>query len=363
MKWRRLKAVLKKEFIHVFRDKASLFMVLMMPVVFMMLFGYAVNTDVDNIPTAVLDMDKTEASRELILNFQNTGFFRMEIYADNMETLDQAFENNDINAGLIILPSYSRGLGNMDKVELIIDGTDPNTARSVLQYGNAIGLNTMMKGSGGTVEGMNTQVWYNPNMESRRFTIPGLIGLIMQNITVMLTAFSLVREKERGTIELLAIAPLKSSELIFGKMVPYIIIGFIDFIVAMGIGVLWFGVAVEGSLLLMVATGLGFVICSLSIGMLISTLADSQLAAMQMTIIIILPSVLLSGFVFPLEAMPIFIKMISRIIPLTYFLEISRSIMLKGAGIEGLYQEILSMAGLTALLLTVAIKRFKQIMQ
>src|SRR6056297_170689 len=363
MKWRRLRAVLKKEFIHVFRDRASLFMVLMMPVVFMLLFGYAVNTDVDNIPTAVLDMDKTEASRELILNFQNTGFFQMEIYAENMETIDKAFENNDINAGLVILPSYSSEAGNMEKVELIIDGTDPNTARSVLQYGNAIGLSVIMNGNGGSVEGLNTQVWYNPNMESKRFTIPGLIGLIMQNITVMLTAFSLVREKERGTIELLAIAPLKSSELILGKMVPYIIIGFIDFTVALGIGVLWFGVAVEGSLILMVAAGLGFVICSLSIGMLISTLAESQLEAMQMTIIIILPSVLVSGFVFPLEAMPGFIKILSRIIPLTYFLEILRSIMLKGAGVGGLYQEIISMVGLTALLLSVAIKRFKQIMQ
>lgn len=363
MRWRRLKAVLKKEFIHVFRDKASLFMVLMMPVVFMLLFGYAVNTDVDDIPTAVLDMDKTEASRELILDFQNTGFFRMELYADTMGTLDRAFENNDIKAGLIILPSYSREAAAMDKVELIIDGTDPNTARNVLQYGNAIGLNVMMKGNGDPVEGLNTQVWYNPNVESRRFTIPGLIGLIMQNITVMLTAFSLVREKERGTIELLSIAPLKSSELIFGKMVPYIIIGFIDFIAALGIGVLWFDVAVEGNLLLMVVTGLGFVVCSLSIGMLISTVAQSQLEAMQMTLLIILPSVLLSGFVFPLEAMPALIRGASRIIPLTYFLEILRSIMLKGAGIESLYQEILSMAGLTAILLAVAISRFKQIMQ
>ena len=363
MRWRRFKAVLKKEFIHVFRDKASLFMVLMMPVVFMLLFGYAVNTDVDNIPTAVLDMDKTEASRELILDFQNTGFFRMELYADTMGTLDRAFANNDIKAGLMILPSYSREAAAMDKVELIIDGTDPNTARNVLQYGNAIGLNVTMREKGGPVEGLNTQVWYNPNMESRRFTIPGLIGLIMQNITVMLTAFSLVREKERGTIELLAIAPLKSSELIFGKMVPYIIIGFMDFIAALGIGVLWFDVAVEGSLLLMVVTGLGFVVCSLSIGMLISTIAQSQLEAMQMTLFIILPSVLLSGFVFPLEAMPALIRGVSRIIPLTYFLEILRSIMLKGAGIESLHQEILSMAGLTAILLGVAISRFKQIMQ
>lgn len=363
MNWRRFRAVLKKEFIHVFRDRASLFMVLMMPIVFMMLFGYAVNTDVDHIPTAVLDMDKTEASRELILNFQNTGFFQMSLYADNIEVMDKAFENNDIKAGLIILPAYSSELENMDKVELIIDGTDPNTARSVLQYGNAIGLNVMMKGAVGPMEGLNTKVWYNPNMESRRFTIPGLIGLIMQNITVMLTAFSLVREKERGTIELLAIAPLKSSELIFGKMVPYIIIGFIDFIAALGIGVLWFGVSVEGSLLLLVAAGFGFVVCSLSIGMLISTLAQSQLEAMQMTIIIILPSVLLSGFIFPLEAMPLFIKALSRFIPLTYFLEILRSIMLKGAGLGGLYQEILSIAALTALLLTVAIKRFKKIIQ
>jgi ABC-2 type transport system permease protein len=181
---------------------------------------------------------------------------------------------------------------------------------------------------------VNTRVWYNPNLKSSRFTIPGLVGLILQNITLMLTAFALVREKERSTIEQLIVTPVRPLELILGKLVPYVIIGYAGFLFALALCIFWFGVEVSGSLGLLLLLGFLFVYCSLSMGMLISTFAKNQMQAMMVMVLVLLPSILLSGFMFPREAMPWVISLIGYAIPLTYFLDIVRGIMLKGVGIE-----------------------------
>jgi len=207
---------------------------------------------------------------------------------------------------------------------------------------------------------LNAKAWNNPNLESQKFTIPGLLGIIMQNITVMLTAFAFVREKEKGTIEQLMVTPVTSAELILAKMIPYILIGFMGFLISLGVCVFWFNIAVAGSVSLLLLLGLLFVISSLSMGMLISTFAQNQMQAMLGAMAVILPSVLLSGFMFPREAMPVVIGSIGLVLPITYFVDILRCIVLKGIGADLLMPDILPLIGLTVVLLAVASLRVRK---
>jgi len=374
MSLQRLGIIIKKEFLHIIRDKASLMIAIAMPLMFILIFGYAVNTDVENIDFAVLDQDKTKDSREFVEKFTNSNYFTTKYYFDSVGEIERAIDNGGVKAALIIPVGFSKKLDRREdpQTQLIIDGSDPTVARTALQSGILIskmysikrqeGLLDMQGGlaTGTSSIDLRTKVWYNTNLESTKFTIPGLIGLIMQNITVMLTAFTLVREKEKGTLEQLIITPIKSLELILGKMIPYILIGSIDFLIALLFGTYWFNVPVQGSMALLITLGLGFVICALAIGMFISTIAKNQLQAMQMTILIILPSVLLSGFVFPREAMPKIIYMGGYLIPLTYFIKILRGIILKGIGIEYLWKDISILFVFGISLLLVASIRFKK---
>ncbi|KPU27657.1 transporter [Caloranaerobacter sp. TR13] len=374
MSLNRLLSIVKKEFIHIKRDKASLGIALIMPVMFMLIFGYAVNTDVEDISMAVYDQDKTQESRALIEKFAQSNYFIPNIYVNSIKKIERLIDSGDVKSAIIIPSGFSKELkrGKSPQVQLIIDGTDPTVARTALQSGLLISKiysiklqqkNSKLKGMTEQILGgidMRTRVWYNPNLETPKFTIPGLIGLIMQNITVMLTAFALVREKEKGTIEQLIVTPVKSWELILGKMIPYILIGSSEFLIALFFGTYWFNVPVRGNLLLLIALGFGFVICALAIGMLVSTVAKNQLQAMQMAFLFLLPSVLLSGFVFPREAMPKIIQFIGYFIPLTYFLKILRGIILKGIGMDYLWREVIILSTMGILLLLVASFRFKK---
>ena len=370
----RLMAIIKKEFIHVFRDKASLGIAIMMPIVFVILFGYAVNMDVDNIPLAVLDMDKTRESRDLIHAFENSNYFIPTDFVGSIDEIEKLINNGDVRAAVIIPNNFSKAVNGYDEksVQLIIDGVDPTVAKTAMQSGNLVSNMYFAKINGGKVVSSNmpimnssnvdvrTKVWYNPNLESTKFTIPGLIGLIVQNITIMLTAFSLVREKEKGTMELLIVTPIKSTELIIGKMVPYIFIGTFDLLVAMALGTKWFNVPIQGNVVLLCFLGVIFVMCSLAIGMLISTVAESQGQAMQMTVGVLLPTILLSGFVFPRDAMPGIINFVGDFIPLTYFLNILRGVILKGVGLEYLMKDVILLTLFTIALLSLASVKFKK---
>lgn len=358
-------SIVKKEFIHVFRDKPSLVIAIMMPLMFTLIFGYAVTTDVENIEMAVFDADRTYESRELVRKFQASNYFMADRYVDSIVEVERLVDSGAAKAALVIPSGYARDLkrGEAPDTLLIIDGTDPTIARTALQSGNLVAtVYNMSVISDGSFERpeLKTRVWYNPNMESAKFIIPGLIGLIMQNITIMLTAFALVREKERGTIEQLIVTPLKPSELILGKMIPYIIIGCMDFMIALFWGTWWFGVPIQGNLSLLLFLGYGFVVCALAIGMLISTAAQNQLQSMQFAFVTILPTVLLSGFMFPREAMPYAIRVVSNVIPLTYFLNILRGIILKGVGWEFLWKDALFVGLIGTALLGLAIMRFQK---
>ncbi len=371
---KRFLSIVKKEFIQVRRDPISLRIPFAMPIIMMLLFGYAVNTEVDKIPTAVFDQSITMESREYIEKFVVSDYFIVEYNVSSEKELSQLIDSGKAKAGLIIPSDYAIDIkrGNSPDTQLIIDGTDPTTARTALNSGMLISemfsksfKEDALKKIGASASKLpgitlNTRVWYNPNLESTRFTIPGLVGLILQNITIMLTAFALVREKEKGTIEQLIVTPIKSLELILGKLVPYVIIGYAGFIFSMLICIFWFGVVPEGSILLLLLLGFLFVYCSLSIGMLISTFAKNQMQAMMVMVLILLPSVLLSGFIFPREAMPTVINWIGYAIPLTYFLDIVRGIMLKGVGLSFILHDVIALLIFTGVILSIATLRFKK---
>lgn len=355
--------VIWKEFKHIYRDPVSLRLVILMPLIFTLLFGYAITTDVEHIGLAVYDGDQSYESRELIRKFVASDYFSLQQMAEDSLQLEALLDAGEVKAALVIPDGYGRKLkrGEVPESLLIIDGTDPTIARTALQSGNLIvnvyNMRTLSEGTFQVAE-MKTRVWYNPNLESAKFIIPGLIGLIMQNITVMLTAFALVREKEKGTIEQLIVTPLRPVELILGKMVPYIMIGSIDFLIALFFGTWYFHVPINGSLFLLLGLGFMFVISALAIGMLISTVTKNQLQSMQLAFITILPTVLLSGFMFPRDGMPLVIYWLGNLFPMTYFLEILRGIILKGIGMQYLWKEVAGMSAIGFLLLAAAIKKF-----
>jgi ABC-2 type transport system permease protein len=268
MNWSRFYAIIQKEFIHVFKDKASFIIVLMMPIMFSLVFGYAVTTDIEDIQIAVLDNDKTIESREIIEKFGSSDYFITDYYVHSIDGIEDLISASKVKGAIIIPKGFASSIqrGEDGNYQLILDGSDPNVSRVALQYGNMIA--SQYKLSKGLVEGnasfgMSTRVWFNPNMKSAMFIIPALIGLIMQNITILLTAFSLVREREKGTIEQLIVSPIKPIELILGKMIPYIVIGSFDFMLALFFGTWYFGVPIVGSLGLLIILGFGFVIVAL----------------------------------------------------------------------------------------------------
>jgi ABC-2 type transport system permease protein len=367
MSFKRFFSIIKKEFIQIKRDKASFGIALVMPIMMMLLFGYAVSTELDNISMIVLDESRSTDSRQLIDSFKNTGYFNVKGSVNNLAEIYKEIDTGKAHAAVIIPADFTK-----DKsIQLIIDGSDPTTARTALSSGvltsENYGINAINKvkekmNQGNSTSSINisTRVLYNPSMRSQNFTVPGLIGLIMQNITIILTAFALVREKERGTIEQLLVSPLKPFEIIIGKLIPYIIIGFFDFLYALFFGLYYFKVPIAGSLPLLIFLGSGFVICALAIGILISTISKTQLQAMQLSVLIILPSVLLSGFMFPRESMPKAVQLLGYALPLTYFLNILRDIILKGLDISYLYKDLIPLFLLGFILLILSIVSFRR---
>lgn len=372
MKLKRLLTVTKKEFIHIRRDKPSMIMALVAPLLMLLLFGFAVNTDINNVKLIVYDGSRTAESRELIAKFSNSYYFRVAGYADSPEAVEEYIDRGKVKIGLIIPPDYMRDLkkNKTAEVQILVDGSDPTVARTAMSYSIILTNNYSVKlkevqarssGMAGLPSaGVDAKplVLYNPTMESNKFNVPGVVGLILQNITMILTAFAMVRERELGTIEQLIMTPVTSFELIMGKLIPYIIIGFYDLIVILALSYILFGVSIKGSLALLLLLGFVFLLGALAMGMMISTAAKTQLQAMQVAMLFILPSVLLSGFMFPREAMPKIIYLISNFFPITHFLIILRGIILKGVGINYLLNTTVYLLGLIAIIVAITMKKF-----
>ncbi|MFA4137378.1 MULTISPECIES: ABC transporter permease [Brevibacillus] len=371
--WERYWSVVKKEVIQIKRDRPSLAIALVMPLMLLFLFGYAVNTDVNDIQMAVWNQSPSAASRELVDQFVHTHVFEVAAQVSSYKEIEAMLDDGSVNVALIIGPDYTRKRDRNEPVDvqMLINGSDPNIARTatsqaqlIVQH-KAITLQEMKLQKQGLGEleqplGLDTRVLFNPNMESIVFNIPGLIGLIMQNVTMILTAFSLVREKERGTMEQLIVTPIRPLELMLGKITPYVGVGLFSFCLVLLVGTYWFGVPVKGSISLLVTLSVLFLVTTLLLGIFISTVAKTQLQAMQMAFAFILPSVLLSGFMFPRDSMPLVIQWVGGLVPLTYFLEILRGIFLKGVGIDALWKDVVGMSSFCLLILTVAILRFRK---
>ncbi|HWP29513.1 MAG TPA: ABC transporter permease [Chloroflexota bacterium] len=369
----RILALLVKEFIQIRRDPRTLAMVLVMPVVQLLLFGYVVNTTVEHLPTIVLDQAGDRASRALIQALHNSGIFDVVATARDRNEVHRAVDTGDARVGLIIPPDFSRAqtAGRSAEVQVLIDGSDPNVAQAALYAVVAVGqmqtaeaLATRLQRLGvnvgnGMIE-VRPLVLYNPQMLSVNFMIPGLIGLILQNSTLILTAFAIVRERERGTLEQLIVTPLRSWELMLGKLLPYALLAFINVTVALTIGALWFKVEIAGSVPLLLVLSVVFLLNSLGLGLLISTVSQTQGQAVQMASFVLLPAVLLSGFMFPRETMPLPLHDLGYLIPLTYFLKILRGIILKGVGLDILWWDVVPMALLGGLLFTLSALRFRK---
>lgn len=369
--FQRFAAIVRKEFIQIRRDRVSMAIPFVLPIVMMFLFGYAVTTEVDHLPTAVYDQDRSAMSRLYIEKYVSSDYFDVVANVSSERELAELVDKGEVKAGILIPADFSRSIlrGEAGDAQLIIEGTDPTTARTAMSSGRLISemfsrslIRQRLGGVNVNLSGIDThvKVWFNPDLESARFTIPALVGLILQNITLMLTAFALVREKERSTIEQLIVTPIRSTELIIGKLVPYVFIGYAGFLFSLAICVFWFGIPIAGSIGLLLLLGFLFVFCSLAMGMLISTFARTQLQAMMAMIIVLLPSILLSGFIFPRAAMPLLIQWLGYLIPLTYFLEIVRGIVLKGVGIGYLWKDTLMLAGFMVLILVASVKRFRK---
>jgi ABC-2 type transport system permease protein len=370
----RILAIMRKEFIHIRRDPRTLGIALIMPVFQLMIFGYAVTNDIEHLPLAVLDQDRTAASRALVAAYRASAYFDIAFQVENGRELAWLIDAGQARAGLTIPPGYADRLARREQAEVsfIIDGSDPTIANTALAAAATIGqahgatLTESVLRRGGLLAGplpgvdVRTRVWYNPNMVSANYMVPALIGLILQTLTALLTAVAIVREREQGTLEGLIVTPIRAPELVIGKIVPYVILAFMDTIEILLVGTLWFKVPINGSVALLLALAALFLLSSLGIGLLVSTVAHTQQEAMMLAFFTILPSVFLSGFMFPISAMPKVLQWFSKIVPLTYFLVIDRGIVLKGNSIEILLPQVFALAVFGAIILTLAVVRFRK---
>ena len=363
--FRGLLAVMRKEIIHIRRDPATRF-VFAIPLIELLLFGYAIDMDVKNIPTAVFDLNQQKESRELIEEFESMRYFKVtaRVYSDR--ELEEAIVGGDVKVGIKIPADYSENLlnGRQARVQVLIDGSDSTTALRLLQASQQLGMVKSFKIEGLPTDKMavdvRSRLLFNPNLESAYFFVPGLVGVILQLVTVFLTAFSIVRERERGTMEQLLVTPVSRGGLIVGKLLPYCAIGFIQTCLVLALMVFLFGVPIHGSVaLLLILSGL-FLVSALGMGIVVSTFARNQGEAMQASIMFMLPAFLLSGFLFPRESMPLPIYWLSFLIPATYYLEILRGIILRGAGIAALWDETLALIGFGIFFMVLSALRFKK---
>jgi ABC-2 type transport system permease protein len=370
----RLSSIIRKEFIQIRRDPRTLVLILIIPVMQLFLLGYAATNDVRNVPLAVFDQDQGPAARRLLDAYRAADYFRIAYEVGSEAELRGLIDDGTARAGLIISPDYSaklQGSGSA-QVAFVLDGSDPTVASTSLAAAQLIGqsLSTQVlverlasRGQAAAIQPpleVRTQVWYNPDLVSAYFMIPGVIGMILYALTSILTSTAIVRERERGTIEQLIVTPIRPWELMVGKLLPYVILAFLMVVEVLAIGHWWFKVPIRGSLaLIFLLSGL-FLLSSLGIGLLASSFANTQQEAMLIVWMLLLPSLFLAGFFFPLEAMPKVLQWISMVFPLRYYLAIIRSLMLKGVAFEALKTDILALAIFGTAIMTLAALRFRK---
>lgn len=365
---KKIKHIIRKEFLQLFRDKKLLPPIFVAPIIQLILLGYAVTLDVKNITLSVYDMDNSYSSRELTSAFTSSGYFILKFKSDNYRELEQNIQNNHISMGLVIPEDFESNIktGKTAPVQLIIDGSDANTSTIGLGYAKGVIGHFMMSLMEGKklpvqVSKINTEfrAWYNQELKSKNFMIPGVVALLLMIITMMLTSMVIVKEKEIGTMEQLIVTPIKPIELIAGKLIPFVIIGFVDVTLVLLVAYFWFGIPIKGSILLLYALTGVFLLTTLGLGLFISTISKTQQQAMMATnFMFMTPFLYLSGFIFPIENMPKILQYVTYLIPLKYFLVIIRGIFLKGIGFSLLWDEFLILLLFGIGIFTISVFRF-----
>jgi len=355
---KRLWSVIQKEFVQVLRDRRTLLIMLILPVAQLVLFGYAVETQVDHLPTVVVDHSRDAQSWRFVDALVNTGYFDVHDYLTSEKEVIQAIDSGRASAGVIIPADFAATMerGESAQALVIIDGSDPNVAQSALNAATTVGQDFSVQvmteqlnrhGLARTFTpplDLRTRLLYNPNMRSIDFMLPGILGMILQQQALLLTAFAIVREREMGTIEQILVTPIRPWELMMGKILPYVLLTVVNVGTTLLVGLWWFGVPFRGDVALFWVLSFVFLFTSLGLGMLISTVSTSQKQAQQLSFLILLPSLILSGYIFPRESMPRVIHDVGYAIPLTYYLKILRGIMLKGIGVEYLWPQVIPLA-------------------
>ncbi|MGJ5067853.1 ABC transporter permease [Bradyrhizobium oligotrophicum] len=365
--WRRTYAMLVKEFIQLKRDRVSFAMIVMIPVMQLMLFGYAINTTPHHLPAAVLLQEDSDLGRSILKAMENTAYFRFTREVSSVAEFDDLLLSGKVLFGVEIPRGFERAVRRGDRPALLVaaDATDPVAASSAL---SSLGMivqtalaHDLYTGNPVTTPfEIRAHARYNPAASSRLNIVPGLVGTILTMTMLIFTALSVTREIERGTMESLLSMPIKPVEVMLGKIIPYVMVGFLQATIIIGIGVLLFGVPIMGSLLLLALLSTLFIATNLSIGYTFSTLAQNQLQAMQLSMMFFLPSILLSGFMFPFLGMPQWAQVLGECLPLTHYLRIVRAIMLKGSTLANLQHDTIALFGLMLFAMTVAVLRFRR---
>jgi ABC-2 type transport system permease protein len=365
--WRRSYAMLVKEFIQLRRDRVSFAMIVMIPVMQLLLFGYAINTTPRNLPTAVLLQEDSDLARSILKALENTSYFRFTREVHDVAEFDNLLTSGKVLFGVEIPRGFERAVRRGDHPALLVaaDATDPVAAGSAL---SALGVVVQTALAHDLFAGdppslpfeIRAHARYNPAASSRLNIVPGLVGTILTMTMLIFTALSVTREVERGTMESLLSMPIRPVEIMFGKILPYVLVGFIQASLIISIGVLLFGVPVRGSLIMLALLSTLFITTNLSIGYTFSTIVQNQLQAMQLSMMFFLPSILLSGFMFPFLGMPVWAQVIGEGLPLTHYLRIVRAIMLKGADLQNLEYDSIALLALMGLAMTIAVTRFRR---
>jgi ABC-2 type transport system permease protein len=372
MSFSRLLAVARKEVLHILRDSRSLFIVVIMPITLMLLFGYGVNLDLKSLPLYVYDQDGSQQSQDLLKQFQASQYFHIVRVVDSYGAITHALDDGDAKMGIVLPWNFSQQLGSGGQVHVqaLVDATDDNTANVLMGYAQAVvqGYSSQVQLSslehrGQLAEplpiGVQTRTWFNEDLESSSFIIPGVLALVMSVIGAFLTSLTIAREWERGSMEQLISTPVTAIEIMIGKLAPYFILGMFDVAVCAWLAIAWFHVPFRGSYVTLAISSALFMVVVLSLGFFISVLAKNQFAASQIALLVtFLPAFLLSGFLFAVDQMPVVLQWITRILPARYYVSVLKQIFLKGTPTAKLSADLVPLAIFTLILATVATRSF-----
>jgi ABC-2 type transport system permease protein len=371
---KRIREMVRKEFIQIRRDRGLLRMVALSPLIQLLIYGYVVATDIRALPMVVLDRSASSESQRLVDRFVAGGYFELQEYAPSLNAVEQHLNSGRSMMALVIPDDYARNIrrGVLAKVQLLVDGTNSNIATIALGYAggviaaeNAARLEQSLdrKGIRKIEAGIREEprIWFNPSLRAINYMVPGIVCVLLMEMMVPLTAFSLVRERERGTIEQLMVTPLRAGELLIGKTLPYVFIGLMDALIILTAGAVWFGVPVPANILALFICTLMFIVVTLSMGILVATFVGTQQQAALSAQFVLVPNILLSGFMFPIESMPAGMQWVTAVLPMRYFLVIVRGIMMKGLGLLDLWDQILPLAALGLLIFSISWLRFRKV--